>query len=352
VLQTSRGCPFECEFCDVIVYLGRNQRYKSPGQVVAEAERLRAAGYHNVLLADDNFTAYRRKSKAILDALAHWNDGLSEPLAFGTQLSIDAARDPELLDACARAGLKQAFIGIETSSHEALRDVKKRQNVRADLVSEIREFQKRSIAVQAGLITGFDTDTKDSFRRQFEFMQRAGVPAVLVNMLMAPEGTPLEKRMRAENRLLRTREEDGCTATNVIPKKMTLEELHEGTRWLLNRLYSPDAFLERVAVLAEHTPPQASPRPAQPRDAEVWKNLLRAYAELGDDFRRVPREAVKSFRHKDTTPLGAAMIFLVHNVRVLRRQGLWDPALARLSEPPFASSAPVSAEPTAVFASA
>src|SRR5437773_3240301 len=135
VVQTSRGCPFECEFCDVIVYLGRKQRHKTPERVVEELEQLYQAGYRRVFLSDDNFTAYRQKARAILGAVHEWTKDKPERLFFATQLSIDVARDTELLDLCATAGLRHVFIGIETPDEDALREVKKRQNIRPDLVA-------------------------------------------------------------------------------------------------------------------------------------------------------------------------------------------------------------------------
>jgi radical SAM superfamily enzyme YgiQ (UPF0313 family) len=340
VVQSSRGCPFECEFCDVIVYLSRKQRYKTPARVVEELEQFYQAGYRSVFLADDNFTAYRKQATATLVAIDDWNRGKRERVQLATQLSIDAARDPELLDLAARAGIKQVFIGIETPSHEALREAKKRQNVRADLVADIRMFQARGISVQAGIIVGFDADTRDSFAAQFEFLQRAGIPSVLVNMLSAPEGTPLERRMRSENRLTGAPPDAGHMGTNIVPKHMTAEELRRGAIWLLNKLFSPENFLRRVAVLAEHSPPAAfSLGWAPARYAALWKNIRQAYHDLGPEFRRVPVEAVKLCHGKEATMLGTALIFHIHNVRVLRKQGMWNPALAQRSAPDFDSVA-------------
>ena len=340
IVQTSRGCPFECEFCDVTVYLGRRQRYKRPERVVAEIEQLYQLGYREGFLADDNLTAHRKHAKGILEAIRQWNRGKPERVTFAAQVSIDAARDPGLLDLAAEAGIRQAFIGIETPNHEALRQARKQQNLRPDLIADIRAFQRRGISVEAGIITGFDADTKDSFRVQLEFLQQAGIPSVLVNMLMAPEGTPLERRLRAEHRLRTLNVEDGYTGTNIIPKQMTVHELQYGTQWLLNKLYTPDAFLQRVAVLAKHSPEPSAAVMANPqRFALIWKNLLQAYADLGAEFRSVPREAVKLFHGKDGHGLGLSLIIHVHNVRILRKQGLWDPRLAELEAPDFESLA-------------
>jgi radical SAM superfamily enzyme YgiQ (UPF0313 family) len=340
VVQTSRGCPFECEFCDVIVYLGRRQRFKRPERVVAEIEQLYQLGYREVFLADDNLTAHRKHAKSILEAIRQWNRGKPERATFGTQLSIDAARDPVLLDLAAEAGIRQAFIGIETPNHEALRQARKPQNLRPDLIADIHAFHRRGICIEAGIITGFDVDTKDSFRVLLEFLQQAGTPAVLVNMLMALEGTPLERRLRAEDRLRTLDQEDGYTGTSIIPKQMTVQELQYGTQWLLNKLYTPDAVLQRVAVLAKHSPEASAAVAWNPRRfALVWKNLLRAYADLGAEFRPVPREVVKLFHGKGGHIPVLSLIIHVHNVRILRKQGLWEARLAELEAPDFESLA-------------
>ena len=172
VVQTSRGCPFECEFCDVIVYLGRKMRHKAVDQILGEVDALYERGYRSVFLSDDNFTANRKKATAILEALVEWNrERQPDPVLFSTQLSVDAARDPALLGLCSEAGLRVAFIGIETPNKSALAEVKKRQNVAADLPNDIRTIQSHGIAVLAGMIVGFDHDTTDVFGEQFDFIQ-------------------------------------------------------------------------------------------------------------------------------------------------------------------------------------
>jgi len=335
VVQTSRGCPFECEFCDVIVYLGRKQRHKTPDRVVQELEQMYDAGYRNVFLSDDNFTANRNKAAQIMEAIRLWNRSKRERVRFATQLSIDVARehDVPLLDLCVDAGLKQAFVGIETPDTTALREVKKRQNLRSNLVGDIHSLQRRGIMVQAGMICGFDADTIDSFGVQYDFLQQAGTPMVSVTMLNAPEGTPLEGRLREEHRLTLEHMRDAYFATNIIPKNMTGEQLRRGTQWLLNRLYRPDAFLERVAVMADNLPSACSLATVSPRAAVIWQRIMRSYEQLGPDFRRVPKESVKLCRGRDTTGLGTALIFYKSVVQVLRKRGLWDAELARLEVP-------------------
>ena len=170
--------------------------------MVDELEQLYRAGYRSIFLSDDNLTANRRRAAEIMSAVGDWNRSKPEPVALYTQLSIDVTRDRDLplLDLCADAGLRAAFVGIETPNADALREVHKRQNLRADLVDDVQRIQRRGIMVQAGMITGFDSDTLDSFGVMYEFLQAAGIPMVLLAMLNALDGTPLRRRLAEEGR--------------------------------------------------------------------------------------------------------------------------------------------------------
>ena len=339
VVQTSRGCPFECEFCDVIVYLGRRQRHKTPARVVDELEQLYQAGYRSVFLSDDNFTANRRRAADIMSAVGDWNRSKPQPVALYTQLSIDVTRDRDLplLDLCADAGLKQAFVGIETPNPDALREVHKRQNLRVDLVEDVHRIQRRGIMVQAGMITGFDSDTLDSFAAQYEFLQAAGIPMVLLAMLNALDGTPLQRRLAEEGRLKRLLLSDAALDTNIIPRQMTSQQLLKGTVWLLNRLYQPRAFLERLSVFANLLPRTSatSPRDETRTDQAFWARVATSYAALGPDLRDVPLDGARLFRGRDTHGLRTALVFYRSAVGVLRRWGVWDPQLGSLPAPDF-----------------
>lgn len=339
VVQTSRGCPFECEFCDVIVYLGRKQRHKTPERVIAELEQLYNVGYRYVFLADDNFTANRRKAAETLTAIRQWNRNKPEPTFFMTQVSVDVARDADvpLLDLCAAAGLREAFVGIETPDQDALREVKKRQNIRSDLLADVHRIQRRGIVVWAGMICGFDADTTASFRLQYDFAQAAGTPIISLSLLNAPEGTPLERRLANDGRLT-TELDDFYFDTNIIPKRMTKEQLLRGARWLWNKLYAPSAFLERVEVLARHIPERKQSRELSPQNVLYWQRVFASYEQMGPEFRCVPREAIKLFRKKDSSLLGGSLVFYSNAVGLLRKSGLWDPSLAALDEPEFGST--------------
>jgi radical SAM superfamily enzyme YgiQ (UPF0313 family) len=253
-LQTSRGCPFECEFCDVIQYLGRKQRHKSIAQVLSELDELYKYGYRAIFLADDNFTAYRSRAAELLAALRDWNcrqkDG---KVWFTTQVSIDAAKSDELLRLCAEAGVINVFIGIETPNESSLKETKKRQNVGIDLKEYVQRFLDHGISVIGGMIVGFDSDGPDIFKRQLEFAMSTPIPIFTVGALVAPEATPLFDRMVREGRLVPEGTEAAATpwSTNIIPRQMTREQLFEGIRWLCNNLYHPTAFAERVSLFID-----------------------------------------------------------------------------------------------------
>jgi len=255
-VQTSRGCPFDCEFCDVIAYLGRKQRHKPIEGVVAELDELYRYGYRLVFLADDNLTVHRRRAKELLVAIRDWNDRQVEGrVTFISQVSIDAAKDDEILQLCSEAGLVNVFIGIETPNVESLLETGKKQNVGIDLTEEIARFLDYGIIVAGGMIVGFDNDGPDIFQRQYDFAMQARLPVVSLGALVAPAATPLHKRMQEAGRLVDETAEAEVAAmpwsTNIIPKQMTREELFSGIRDLARNLYSPSRFAERIEMTVD-----------------------------------------------------------------------------------------------------
>jgi hypothetical protein len=251
-VQTSRGCPFECEFCDVIEYLGRRQRHKPIGQVLTELDTVYAHGYREVFLADDNLTVYRSRAKELLTALAAWNHSQREGhVRFYTQISIDAAKDEELLTLCAAAGLRGVFIGLETGNTASLKEAKKRQNLNIDVVDRVNRIVRHGIAVTGGMIVGFDSDHPNIFESQYGFGMSLPVPVYTLGALVAPAATPLYFRIQREGRLIaggQTGVQAAPWHTNIQPKNMTREELVGGLRKLCRRLYDPIAFGERLGM--------------------------------------------------------------------------------------------------------
>lgn len=255
VIQTSRGCPFECSFCDVIQYLGRVQRHKPIENVLAEAQVLYDLGYRSINLSDDNFTVHRKKSRVLLEGLAGWNGREGrEPVQFATQASIDLSRDAELIELCNQAGVRDIFVGIETSNEEALKEVKKRQNLRRDLVTEISRIVAGGLTVTGGMMVGFDHDDLGCFERQFEFGMALPVVNLRVSVLVAPIATPLYEQMAAEGRLFTDGTETsfpgGDLWTNIEPRQMTRRQLAEGAIWLVEALHEPDNAIRRFEHLA------------------------------------------------------------------------------------------------------
>jgi radical SAM superfamily enzyme YgiQ (UPF0313 family) len=254
VVQCSRGCPFDCEFCNVIVYVGRKMRYKPVERIMKEIEQQASLGFRYIFLADDNFPASRSKSKAILRAIRDWNHGRRQPVKFFTQLSIDISKDDEFLSLAAEAGIASVFIGVETPSVASLKETRKLQNVRTELLAGIRRFHEYGIVVGSGSIVGFDNDDLSIFETQYRFFTEAGVAQMACFPLQAAEGTPLKERMIREGRYIGrpANFESMISASSIIPKNMTVEQLQQGVDWLLGRYYDWDNYVSRVARFFEN----------------------------------------------------------------------------------------------------
>ncbi|HUQ99882.1 MAG TPA: radical SAM protein [Gemmatimonadaceae bacterium] len=342
-VQTSRGCPFECEFCDVIQYLGRNQRHKSPARVLAELDVIAGHGYRTVFLADDNFTVYRSRAKELLSALKAWNEDGGKGMTFTTQVSIDCARDPEMLRLCAEAGLTNVFIGIETSNESSLRETKKRQNVGIDLRGQVARIVRHGIAVTGGMIVGFDADTKDIFEQQHDFAMSIPVPVFSLGSLVAPAATPLYSRMARQNRLVENASEVAGAPwdTNLIPLQMSREELIAGVRWLCNRLYRPEAFAERVFRFINEFGKESGTRTRlrstkQSRPIEIESlQLAGRVARLGADEASMLRRVQGAVARKPE--VSAHVVMMLGQYMQVRHSyafaGLWDRKLAEQTSP-------------------
>jgi radical SAM superfamily enzyme YgiQ (UPF0313 family) len=254
IVQCTRGCPFTCEFCDIIIMYGRKMRFKPVEQVLAEVKAWHARGVIQVFFADDNFVGHRAYAKELLRALAAWNATQRRPLAFYTQCSIDMARDDELLGLLRDANFISVFIGIESPRKESLQETKKTQNERLDLVEAIHKIQSHNLFISAGMIVGFDNDDPSIFEEQYQFLQKAQIPFAMLNALLAVPKTPLYKRLEAAGRLVpidaagddRARYLGTAGGTNFHPLHMTREELKQGQMALYQRLYDPEAFAARL----------------------------------------------------------------------------------------------------------
>lgn len=258
-IQYSRGCPFNCEFCDITLLYGHMPRTKDKGQVVAELESLYSRGWRDgVFFVDDNFIGNKRKlKKEILPAIAKWMEQKGHPFSFGTQTSIDLSDDEELMQLMVKAGFDTVFVGIETPEEESLSECGKFQNKNRDLIACVKKIQKFGLKVQGGFIVGFDNDPLSIFETQIEFIQKSGIVTAMVGLLNAPRGTKLYQRLEKENRLLKDVSGDNTDCSiNFIPK-MDYDTLINGYRKILSTIYSPAYYYERVKkFLKEYKPLQ------------------------------------------------------------------------------------------------
>ena len=256
-IQYSRGCPFRCEFCDITTLFGHRTRTKQPGQILAELESLYALGWRGgVFFVDDNFIGNKKRLKEeVLPAMIDWMKKKKYPFSFATEASIDLADDEELIKQMIGAGFDNVFIGIETPDDRALKECHKFQNTNRDLIDSVKKLQKFGLKVRGGFIVGFDNDSPEIFERQIEFIQKSKIITAMVGMLNAPRGSPLYERLQKEGRLLKEHTGDNTDfSTNIIPK-MGYEKLAEGYRNLLNGIYSPRLYYERVkGFLSQYKP--------------------------------------------------------------------------------------------------
>jgi radical SAM superfamily enzyme YgiQ (UPF0313 family) len=245
-IQTTRGCPFKCEFCDIIVTYGRNVRTKPIDAVIRELEQWAARGVDFITIADDNLVGNRAYCKEMLKAVGEWNRARDVPISFYAEMSVDATRDPMLLDLCRRANITEIFLGIETPRKAGLKETRKIQNVTVDLVQAVKQIQSYGMVTVAGMIVGFDTDDTKIFADQYEFLQAAGIPIAMVGLLQAIPRTPLYDRLFAAGRLRAPAQGNNTLSfTNIEPICMTYEELVNGYRELFTRVYELDALGDR-----------------------------------------------------------------------------------------------------------
>jgi radical SAM superfamily enzyme YgiQ (UPF0313 family) len=256
-IQYSRGCPFDCEFCDIVVLNGHKPRTKDKDQIIAELDAVYDMGWRGgVFFVDDNFIGNKRKLKSeILPAVIEWMEEKKHPFTFYTEASINLADDEELMRMMTTAGFDMIFVGIESPSKESLVECNKLQNKNRNLLASVKRMQNYGLQVQGGFIVGFDSDPLSIFKSQIDFIQKSGIVTAMVGVLMAPPETRLYKRLKKENRILPKGSGDNTDgSTNFIPK-MGREALTSGYRHVVDTIYAPNQYYERIKTLLREYKP-------------------------------------------------------------------------------------------------
>ncbi len=285
-IQTSRGCPFDCEFCDIVNLYGRRPRYKNPDQVMAELEAIFSLGWRgDVLISDDNFIGNRKHARAILDRLTPWMESHGKPFGFWTQTSVDLGRNKDLIDRMTAANFSTVFVGIESPDDNVLKLNRKFQNVRNPLEEALHAICANGLSVVGSFIIGFDGETKGVDDRIMDLVERTNMHGVMLNLLQAPPNTALWDRLKRENRLLDGRtdgQSTGGSRLNFIPSRPESEIIQEYVN-LTERLYEPSSYLTRaynyyltmrptrkaLALKAGMEPPKEPPKAKRP----LWRKL-------------------------------------------------------------------------------
>ena len=270
-VQYSRGCPFNCEFCDIIEIYGRVPRTKSNEQMLAELDALRLTGWRGtVFIVDDNFIGNKKNVKKLLPDLADWQERHGRPFTFITEASVNLAEDDQLLDGMRRAGFNRAFLGIETPVEASLKEAQKGQNLRHDLLDSVKKIQSYGIEVMAGFIVGFDHDPEDIFERMVDFIKDSAIPLAMVGLLTALPNTQLWRRLSGEGRLLG---ESGGNNTHSDLNFVTIMDhsrLVEGYKSILRSIYDTREYYDRALECLKRV---SQPGPKSQRRNNIFRDL-------------------------------------------------------------------------------
>ena len=260
-VQYSRGCPFNCEFCDIIIMNGRIPRTKAPEQIIAEMQALYDAGWREtVFIVDDNFIGNKADAKKMLRLLIKWQKEHKYPFRLFTEASTNLADDKELMQLMSAANFYKVFLGIETPCVESLKECGKTQNVARDLAETVKIIHQNGMQVMGGFILGFDNDAENIFDAQINFIQKTGVVTAMVGMLNALPQTRLWHRLKAEDRLLKDTSGENTDGTlNFIPR-MGKENLVKGYKHVLSKIYSPRQYYQRIDTFLKQYMPTARAR--------------------------------------------------------------------------------------------
>jgi radical SAM superfamily enzyme YgiQ (UPF0313 family) len=256
-VQFSRGCPYNCEFCDIIIMNGRAPRTKPPAQMLAELDAIHKLGWNDyVFIVDDNFIGNKARVKEFLRELIKWRERTGSKMGFLTEASVNLADDAELLNLMSQAGFKKVFLGIETPHPSSLEECQKLHNTRRDMQEAIRTIQRSGMEVMGGFIVGFDSDPENIFDLQFDFIQKTGVVTAMVGLLSALPKTQLYQRLTREGRLREDASGNNTEAALNFEPKLDREFLLAGYRQLMRALYDPDSYYQRILTFLAHYRPK------------------------------------------------------------------------------------------------
>lgn len=321
LLQFSRGCPFNCEFCDIIEIFGRRSRCKSNEQFLTELDLLYSKGWRgSVFIVDDNFIGNKTVIRNLLPHLIEWQQKHRYPFNFFTEASVNLARETDMIEGMVEAGFRKVFLGIETPVEESLKQTQKMQNTTMDLIESVRKIQQSGLEVLSGFIVGFDSDPPDVFHRVTEFIRNAAIPVSMVGLLSALPGTQLARRLLREGRLLA--ESNGNNTSidlNFVPT-MSAHKLIEGYKNILATIYEPREYYERVLEFLSHYKPRIRQRlnaedflafcmsilkqGIQGRDRiAYWKFLIQAYRRNAAAFSEAVTLAIMGYHFQKVTEI-------------------------------------------------
>jgi radical SAM superfamily enzyme YgiQ (UPF0313 family) len=321
LLQFSRGCPFNCEFCDIIEIYGRKARTKSNDQFVTEIDTLYSKGWRgSVFIVDDNFIGNKTAIRKLLPALIDWQKKHKYPFNFFTEASVNLARETDMIEGLVEAGFRKVFLGIETPVQESLKLTQKMQNTTMDLVESVRKMQKAGLEVLSGFIVGFDSDPPDVFNRVIEFIRHSAIPVSMVGILSALPGTQLTRRLLKEGRLLT--ESNGNNTLldlNFVPT-MDPTKLVEGYKRIVTTIYESKHYYQRVLDFLSHYKPRIRQKLTaddalafftsivklgiQSQDrTQYWKFLYQAYRTNRQAFSEAVTLAIMGYHFQKVTEL-------------------------------------------------
>ncbi len=325
-VQTTRGCPYDCEFCDAIHLFGRQPRHKPIDSVIQEVISLQKLGAERMFICDDNFIGDRKYAKQLLRELIPVNNSFDPPLTYLTQLTIDLARDEELMELMADCNCTQVLVGIETMRPASLQEAHKVQNLLRDLVEDCKKIQSYGIAVRAALIVGFDADDTGVFEEHIRFLEDANIPGANINTLLASPGTPLWTRLQLEDRVADIREfylDAPKVACNIIPKRMTRVELLEGYRGLLQQSRSWDSFQKRIKAFVSSVTRQPN---LPPPSSAVRQKRMERLGKAREAITKLPEDARTAIMDVVAHTLQTAP-YMLEKVAALTMQQVMDAIL-------------------------